>query len=428
MSKKQKTKAESIIIIGAGPAGMTAAILCARAGKSVLLLEKNAQLGKKILSTGNGKCNLTNLSQKKADYRSEHPDFAWDAYQKFSAHQTLEFFESLGVYTREKNGYVYPYNEQATTVREALEEAIIANPLIKVQTECTINALSYSNKKESYQVITDGGVYSSDTILLSVGGSAAPKLGSVGNGYSFAKVFGHHIIKPLPSLCALKSSAPFLKKLAGVRNQAKITLLIDGEKAAKEQGELQWTDYGISGVAIFQLSRYAAVALDQKKKVSLSLDLFPALIQEKLEEQMIKFKEMTPYKSSLQFLHGFLPAKLCPVILREARIEENQEAGQMSDEEIHSLAKAVKQFSLRISGTLGFDKAQTTRGGVDVSEVTEDMESKICPGLFFAGEILDVDGTCGGYNLQWAFTSGTLAAKGIIKSADHRKEEGHASN
>lgn len=420
------------VIVGAGAAGMTAALACGKESQKVMLLDRQSQMGRKILVTGNGKCNLTNFAQKPEYYRSDCPEKAQNILSMFGQKEAMKLFQSLGIYTKDKNGYVYPYSEQAASVRDAFETEIVSNPsitfipfsevytvqkkeelfLVKVreqsgQSEQSTGKLSNGEKIER--------VYRCRTLLITTGGFAGPKFGCDGSGYAFAKAFGHEIIKPLPALTALKSSAPFLKKVSGVRNQAEITLEIDGKPVKKETGELQWTDYGISGVAIFQLSRFAITALEEKKKVVLYFDFMPELSSDEKLRLFLTLAQNHKKREILSFVKGLFPAKLCPVILREAGLKEESLVGTLKEEEWNALVMAVDHFSLRINGYMGYEKAQVTRGGISLAELTDDLESDFQPGLFFAGEVADVDGTCGGYNLQWAFSSGTVAGRAIFK-------------
>ncbi len=396
-----------IIIIGAGPAGLSAAIAASKSGARILLIDRNEKIGKKILVTGNGKCNLTNNIQESHCYRTDNPDKMKTVFEKFSYEKTQEFFGELGIIVRNKNGYIYPYNEQAASVREAFELLVNEIKNIEIMLESRVKDIELSRK--GYLVISDRGKYVSDQLIITTGGYAGPKIGCDGSGYVFAGRLGHEIVKPLPALTPLKSGAPFLKKVSGVRNQAKITLLVDGNPMKIEKGELQWTDYGISGVAIFQLSRYAIVALEQGQKVSLSLDFAPEYDKNELSDMIDTYSRIHPDRKVGDLLKGFMPAKLIPVLVREARIPEDACGREVKEKELESICSAIKEFSLRINGYMGYEKAQVTRGGISLSQVTDDLESIFHPGLYFAGEVLDVDGTCGGYNLQWAFSSGNVA-------------------
>lgn len=417
------------VIVGAGPAGMTAALCCASQNQSVLLLDRLDRIGKKILVTGNGKCNMTNLFQNPACYRSEAPGTAWSIFSDFNEKDALTFFHQLGIYTKDRDGYVYPYSEQAACVREALEQALLRYPCVQILSEIPVRAVMLEEEThrrsampagkqkkrkpgvtgKKYRIETTEGIFFAENVIIATGGLAGVRLGCEGDGYRIAKEFGISVVPPLPALTALRSSAPFLKKISGVRCRGKIRLLIDGEETARETGELQWTDYGVSGVAVFQLSRFAVRALEEGREVEAEIDFMPDLEKEALEKLLQDFQKMNGYKNGTAFLQGMLPAKLVPVILREAKISSEQPVCDWDKEDIIRLAHALKEFSLRIHGYVGYEKAQVTQGGVDLRELTEHLEAKSFPGLFFAGEVLDVDGTCGGYNLQWAFSSGHRA-------------------
>lgn len=422
------------IIVGAGAAGMTAAITSAKQGQKVLLLERQSQMGRKILVTGNGKCNLTNFAQKEEYYRSDCPERTQKVLSAYGQADTMKLFEHLGIYTKDKNGYVYPYSEQASSVREAFETEILSNPYIRfapfsevytIQKKAELFFVKVREKSEKEDKIKNNCEiqYRCRSLLITTGGLAGPKFGCDGSGYTFAATFGHEIIKPLPALTALKSAAPFLKKVSGVRNQAAITLEVDGVPIKEEVGELQWTDYGISGVAIFQLSRFAITALEEEKKVSLYFDFMPELSSKEKLQQFLKLARNSKKKSLLSFMKGLFPAKLCPVILREAGLKEESFVETLKEKEWDALVMAVGHFALRINGYVGYEKAQVTRGGVSLEELTDSLESVFQPGLFFAGEVADVDGTCGGYNLQWAFSSGTVAGKAIFKRNENISEK-----
>lgn len=425
------------IIVGAGASGMAAALVCGKQGQKVLLLERQGQMGRKILVTGNGKCNLTNFTQGDEYYQSECPEKVKRILSVFGQKEAMELFQSLGIYTKNKNGYVYPYSEQAASVREAFEEEIISDPNITfvpfsevcdIEKKSEVFSVKVRESRENSEVdikTNCEGIYRCRSILVTTGGLAGPKFGCDGSGYPFAKKFGHKIIKPLPALTALKSSAPFLKKVSGVRNQAAIILEIDGTQVRRETGELQWTDYGISGVAIFQLSRFAITALEEKKKVSLYFDFMPELSLEEKHRLFLMLASSNKDKTVLSFAKGLFPAKLCPVILREARIDEKVTVGSLKEQEWDAFITAVSHFSLRINGYAGYEKAQVTRGGVSLEQLTDSMESVFKQGLFFAGEITDVDGSCGGYNLQWAFSSGTVAGRAIVQRNQRIAESGY---
>ena len=242
-----------VIIVGAGAAGMTAAIFAAREGAQVVLLEHKDRVGKKILSTGNGRCNLSNRLQEPFCYRSGQPDFPWKALVAFTLPMTLEYFEDLGVLTRERDGYLYPYSGQASAVLDALRLGL-ARESVQVVTECEVFSITpREDAKHRFEVKTSQGNFSGETLILACGSKAAPGTGSDGSGYKLAKRLGHHIIKPLPALVQLRCPEKFFKQLAGVRADASVILYSDGRKLAEDKGEVQLTDYGISGIPVFQL-------------------------------------------------------------------------------------------------------------------------------------------------------------------------------
>lgn len=426
------------IIVGAGPAGMTAAIYIeegrgkwkekpshsspARKGRHrrTLLLEKDDRVGRKILVTGNGRCNITNLDQKPEYYRSDAPGKAWSIFLKFNETEILALMKKLGILTKDREGYVYPYNDQASTVREAFEKYLQSLPGLAIRTGLRVKRLKWDPLSELFEVkaASEGGTQSffAPTVIIATGGFAGAPAGAGGDGFRFAGKAGHNLVPPEPALTSLCSRAPFLKKLAGVRCRAAVTLLVGDEAVYKEEGEVQWTDYGISGVVVFSLSRFAVRALKEKKQVSVSLDLMPDLSKDQLCHLLKEFRDICGYKDGPALLNGLLSSRLSPVILREARIDENCKAGDWNDEDIRRLVKAVKGFMLRIHDHKSYEKAQVTMGGVPLDELTDHLESVFLPGLFFAGEVVDVDGTCGGYNLSWAFASGKAAGMG----AKHR--------
>lgn len=403
-----------VIVIGAGAAGMVAAVGAARAGAGVILLEGKEKPAKKLLMTGNGKCNLTNVSGGMPEmYRGTHPEFVLPALKDFGPQETISFFESMGLLTREKRGYIYPYSEQAAAVADILAAEL---KRLKVKVKCSqkVTGLEYSRDKKMWLVHTDGWTYEGKSAVLCAGSKAAPATGSDGSGYALAASCGHTVIKPLPALVPLKVKESFVKNLSGIRSTVRLSFCAEGYPVMTEEGELQWTDYGISGIVVFQLSRFAAEALEHGKEVHIFADLMPEYGREQVMEILKK-------TSSLE---GVFPKKMIPVLLKEAQVTSGGTPGipgGWSDEETARLCSKIKNLSLTVTGTKSYEAAQVCLGGVDTEEVdAATMESLMCPGLYFAGEILDVDGACGGFNLQWAWASGlragrAAAEKGVIK-------------
>lgn len=403
-----------VIIVGGGASGLVTAVMCARDGKRVLLFEQKKQIGKKLLATGNGKCNYTNKNQTEACYRSENKDFPQYGLSAFGYKEAISFFEELGITPKEKQGYIYPYSEQAVAFVEALEMEIKKRN-VQVCYEKVVQIQQKKNGK--FCVLTEQASYQSEKLVLAAGGKASPKLGSDGSGYVLAKQMGHRIIAPVPALIGLKCREDFYETVAGVRIQAKVTLYIESmeQAIAEDTGELQLTNYGISGIPVFQISRYAARAIEEEKSVYAKLDFMPAFSKIELEE-ICRSRFSRSEISAEQALIGLLNKKLIQLVLHKSGIRAKQKANKVNEMQCKQLVNTLKGMKTQIIGTNGFEHAQVTAGGVDTVEIdNKTMESKIVKGLYFTGEIMDVDGICGGYNLQWCWSSAYLASTAICK-------------
>ena len=408
------------IIVGGGAAGLLAAIIAAEAGASVTILEHMSRVGKKILSTGNGKCNMTNLHMTADCYRSGVDGVPMQVIEKFSVTDTIAFFRRLGVLTTDRNGYVYPASGQAQTVLDALRDKA---DHLGVRTCCDSKVLSINKKNNRFLVKTEMQSYSADFVILCAGSMAAKTTGSDGSGYDLAKNLGHKIKKPLPALVQLKCKGDFFKGIAGVRADAKVSLYtMDkngglGAFLAEDQGELQLTDYGISGIPVFQVSRYAAETMDHKKQVLAVIDFMPDMTEEQLFTTLKEQRSYLIDRTAGDFINGMFNKKLASLFLKSAWIKADQPVSELGNKKLADLCNVIKGMVFEVTGTNSYDKAQICMGGVDLRDVdTQTMESRIVPGLYFAGEILDVDGICGGYNLQWAWSSGHLAAISAVES------------
>lgn len=398
-----------VIVIGGGASGMMAAITAAVNHRKVLLLERMDKLGKKILATGNGRCNLSNGYLDENSYRGTQPHFPYRMIQEFGLAELIEFFESLGMLMTEQGGYYYPASLQASTVADTLIGRIRSLP-IDVVTEFYVERAQ--KKKETFYVYGNGQSYQGQHLILATGGCAQEKLGSDGSGYRLAKGFHHKITDTFPALVALEANGNYMKQIAGVRNVCDLTVRANGEVIARQQGEVQFTKYGISGIPVFQISRFAIDAIRKKKKVTVTLNLMPEMIT--LEETARSFLKCCGYKTAEEFFQGFLNKKLVYGLFTRLKIDPGQPVTNLSEKDFMRILTMIREFPVEISGYKGYDMAQVTAGGVSTKEVIQgSLESKILPGLYIVGELLDVDGTCGGYNLQWAFTSGYIAGSRI---------------
>lgn len=405
-----------IIIIGAGASGMTAAISAARHGAEVTLLEHKDRIGKKILSTGNGRCNYTNLSQHPDCYRCENPSFPWPVIQKFDEKAAVRFFQELGICPRERDGCLYPASGQASAVLDVLRMELNR---LGVRVYTGIHVLKVSPEKRGFLVKASETEIRADKVILCTGSKSAPSTGSDGSGYEIARKLGHRIVPVLPALVQLRCQEDFYKSISGVRVYGRVALYTDGTYTAADTGEIQLTDYGISGIPVFQVSRYAAKALWQKKKVTAVLNFLPDLETAQVFSFLKERSLLRPEKTMEDFFTGVFHKKLAALFIRLSQISRQKKAGELDDAQWLRLSRLISCFETRITATNSFEQAQICCGGVDTRDVCkESLESLRIPGLYFAGEILDVDGMCGGYNLQWAWASGYLAGKEAANASD----------
>ncbi|MCI8891810.1 MAG: NAD(P)/FAD-dependent oxidoreductase [Eubacterium sp.] len=419
-----KTTIYDAAIIGAGASGLMAAITAARAGAKVLLLEHMDQAGKKILATGNGKCNYTNMDQGLESYYCECPGFAAQVLQQFSHYDTIRFFEELGICPVQKNGTcIYPESGQASSVRHVLLAEV---KRLRIPLQVSVGIRSIHKERDIhihgnfyphlFVIQTKQQPVYCRNCILSAGGQSAKKTGSDGSGFLYAKQLGHTIQTPLPALVPLLADYAKWKLPAGVRISCAASLYADGKLKSQEQGELQITDYGISGIVIFQFSRIAAKALAQGSLVQVILDWKPEQSEAELAANL-EARFSSPYhtgQTTAECMIGFLPDKLIAPVCKRAGIQTEELCSKCGTKRVQKLAALLKNYKVHITGTKSFEASQVTAGGIPVQEIDpESMESKIVPGLYFAGEMIDVDAKCGGYNLQWAWASGYTAGKSI---------------
>lgn len=395
---------KTVVVIGAGASGMAAAITAAEdMNNRVILLERQQRVGKKLLSTGNGRCNLTNTGASIGNYHGSQPDFASAVLEKFTPEDTLRFFDSLGLVTScEYGGRAYPQSNSANSVVDVLRFALLKDN-ISVKTSCPARSIKRSG--EGFAVQTDGESIYADYLIVSCGGAAGAKVGGVGDGYELLKPLGHKCTKIMPSLVQLITDPTYPRALKGVRVNARLALERDGETLAKSEGELQFTETGLSGPAAFDISRAAAVSGEGIVHIDLTGG---ADVAEKLRARA----EANPQLGAEDILTGVLHNRLGRMVVKYAGVSGAKRIGELSGGELESVARACRDFAVRLRGVEDFDHAQVTAGGIKTTGVNpQTLESWFVPHLFITGELLDVDGDCGGYNLQWAWASGVVAGR-----------------
>lgn len=407
------------LVIGGGAAGMMAAITASGNNSKVIIAEHTKRIGSKILQTGNGKCNFTNLLMDENKFQNDDKEFVKKVLSKFGVSDTLAFFKKIGVYYKEKNGYVYPNSETAASLQNALRLEVMHKG-VEVLNEFNINKCTLSKDGKCFDITASDMTIKAKTVIIATGSKAAPKTGSDGSGYGLAKQLGHTIVKPLPALVQLISDDRLCKTMAGVRSTGKVTLYINDKEIIHEHGEIQYTDYGISGIPVFQISRYAVKAVDLNKKVYTTIDMLPVYSYEELVSDTKKRMKYESYKTIEEYFSGLLNKKLVAAVAKRAKCDINAKMSNVKFEKVLEIIELMKDFRVDITGFKSFENAQVCQGGVSLDEINpETMESKLHKGLYFAGEVVDVDGKCGGYNLQWAWSSAYLAGN----SAKHKINE-----
>ncbi len=402
----ENMKQPKVFVIGGGASGIMAAISAKRNGANVTILERNSRIGKKILATGNGRCNYSNKDATKKDYN--HPEFVDVVFDAFGPEHTIRFFESLGIVPKvEDLGKVFPMSEQASSILDVLMYELDYRG---VNVVCDALVQKIVRKIDSYTIfLADGTQFDADSVIIATGGKAMPKSGSDGIGYRLAESLGHHTTKVFPALVKLTLESPYLKHLDGVKFPGTVDLIHHQEVIQSEVGDILFTKFGISGPTILQLSRKANALLTEGEKVSIRIHLVSSLTKEDLELRL-KIAEEKPIDFSLI---GLINKRIISALLKEVGIEkQNTLVKDLRPIEIERLKSRLFNWDFPVTGFKGFDDAQVTAGGIDISEINPlTMESRLNPGLFFTGEVIDIDGLCGGYNLQWAWSSGYLAGR-----------------
>lgn len=402
-----------IIIVGAGASGSVAAITAARRGSHVLIIEQKDKIGKKILATGNGKCNFTNANMDLSCFYGDRT-LIEEVLRQFSYEDCLSFFRELGIYPKNKNGYYYPNSEQASSVVTALELELRK---LDVEVIFSETVTQINRNKQGFRISLSDRSVVGNKVILATGLLANPKLGSDGSIFTYIKSTGHHFSSIAPALCGFYAQGISFKKVAGVRAEAEISLYIDGEFVKKDHGELQFVDYGISGIPVFQISHEASVSLGKKRICEVQINLLPGLSEEEIQEELEnRCKHMTKSSTSMEMLNGLLNQKLIWVLLEKAGIRLEQRVESLKPMQLKLLAKVMTDLRVTLTKPRDYEFAQVCAGGIRTEEIDIcTLESKVESGLYFAGELLDVDGICGGYNLQWAWSSGYVAGLSASK-------------
>ena len=401
-----------IAVIGGGASGMMAAITARKSGKEVVILERKDRILKKVLITGNGRCNITNVNADISNYFGKNISSVENILNSFNPQDTMDFFNGLGIMCNEENrGKVYPLSGQASSVVDALR--FEAERLgVRIETEFYVRKI----EKEGFKF----KIYSEERkkieagrVIIAAGGQSYPELGSNGSGFELAKELGHSVTKLSPSIVQLKSEKHQVKGLQGIKTDVAVTAYGDNKKICTYDGELLFTDYGISGNVVFNIS----FVMPLYKNVEFEIDFMEKFDYNELYEILKERKKMMSHLTMENYFNGMINKKLGQFLSKVSGIEKlSKPVKDLNDSEIRKLCTVLKKYRIKILDTTGFRNAQVTAGGVSLDEVnSETLESKIVKGLYFSGEVLDVYGECGGFNLQWAWASGYIAGKNVAK-------------
>lgn len=400
-----------VIIIGAGASGLMAAAAAASKGARVALLEHKDDIGKKILATGNGRCNFTNTDMSVNKFHGSKA-LIKNGLSQFNYSDTICFFKELGIPAYDNAGYIYPNSRQAASVVAAFRMELMRLH-VDVKTGINITDIKPADDLTGYSIQTDKGSFKSKRLIIACGLTASPKLGSDGSLFRQIEALGHHIQKPLPALCGFSCDGLNFKKITGVRCDATVASVIDGQMTEQNTGELQLADYGISGIPVFQISSLISRALDKGQRVEVIIDFLPAFSDDELNGY-IKDRSITTTdnRSLNEMLNGLLNNKLLLELIHKSGVSPDKKGRLLTDDDCKSLTRSIKHTAVSVKKPRGLEFAQVCAGGIYTKEIdVRTLESKIHPGLYFCGELLDVDGICGGYNLQWAWTSGYIAGE-----------------
>ena len=402
----------NVIVVGGGAAGMMAAVFAARNGQNVQLLEKNEKLGKKLFITGKGRCNITNAADIEDLFTAviSNPKFLYSGFYSFTNQQVIDFFEELGVKTKVERGErVFPVSDHSSDVIAAFSRELKSLG-VSVSLHTEVKELLCEQDKVCGVLLTNGKKMKADAVIVATGGISYPSTGSTGDGYRFARETGHRVTELLPSLVPMEVRQWYAKELQGLSLRNIEIRITDGKKKLYEEfGEMLFTHYGVTGPVILSASSVVGKTL-RKKELTLHIDLKPALSEEQLDKRILREFDANHNKQYKNSIDSLFPAKLKPVMIELSEIEPEKKVNEITKEERQRLVHLIKDFTMTLTGLRGYNEAIITKGGVKLSEVNPStMESKIIKGLYFAGEVLDLDAVTGGYNLQIAWSTGYLA-------------------
>ena len=402
----------NVIVVGGGAAGMMAAVFAARNGQNVQLLEKNEKLGKKLFITGKGRCNITNAADIEDLFTAviSNPKFLYSGFYSFTNQQGIDFFEELGVKTKiERGERVFPVSDHSSDVIAAFSRELKSLG-VSVSLHTEVRELLCEQDKVCGVLLTNGKKMKADAVIVATGGISYPSTGSTGDGYRFAKETGHRVTELLPSLVPMEVRQWYAKELQGLSLRNIEICITDGKKKLYEEfGEMLFTHYGVTGPVILSASSVVGKTL-RKKELTLHIDLKPALSEEQLDKRILREFDANHNKQYKNSIDSLFPAKLKPVMIELSEIEPEKKVNEITKEERQRLVHLIKDFTMTLTGLRSYNEAIITKGGVSVKEVDPGtMESKKMKGLYFAGEVLDLDAVTGGYNLQIAWSTGYLA-------------------
>lgn len=402
----------NVIVVGGGAAGMMAAVFAARNGQNVQLLEKNEKLGKKLFITGKGRCNITNAADIEDLFTAvtSNPKFLYSGFYSFTNQQVIDFFEELGVKTKiERGERVFPVSDHSSDVIAAFSRELKSLG-VSVSLHTEVKELLCEQDKVCGVLLTNGKKMKADAVIVATGGISYPSTGSTGDGYRFAKETGHRVTELLPSLVPMEVRQWYAKELQGLSLRNIEIRITDGKKKLYEEfGEMLFTHYGVTGPVILSASSVVGKTL-RKKELTLHIDLKPALSEEQLDKRILREFDANHNKQYKNSIDSLFPAKLKPVMIELSEIEPEKKVNEITKEERQRLVHLIKDFTMTLTGLRSYNEAIITKGGVSVKEIDPGtMESKKMKGLYFAGEVLDLDAVTGGYNLQIAWSTGYLA-------------------